>query len=224
MSVVYPQLRRTPTPVLLWRLDRPLLAIASAPLGGGIGTRAWVLNATVPASYDRDDPEVHLGEIAAGLDLAGPGVGLLTALDVSQYRTAEDGGVRVCATVGLGAPAWPAAPDGDGGARWPGTVNVVALVPAPLSAAALVNAVATVAEAKAQALWELGVPGTGTATDATCVLCGADPAATGLPEPYGGPRSRWGARLARAVHAAVRDGATGWLNHSDRGPAYRRLT
>lgn len=188
-------------PMLVWRLADPLLAISSASLGGGIGVRHWVVNATVPMSYRRDDPDAHLAALARELGLDGPGVGLLTAVDVSEVVTAADRGVRTWATVGLGDPIWAAAPPADG--RVPaGTVNVVVCAPVRLSPAALVNAVATATEAKAQALWELGVPATGTATDAICVLCPPDgPAAA-----YGGPRSEWGARIARAVHAAVRAG------------------
>jgi adenosylcobinamide hydrolase len=85
-----------------------------------------------------------------------------------------------------------------------GTINVVAFIPEPLSDAALVNAVATVTEAKAQALLEQGIDGTGTPTDAVCVLTPTH----GPVERYGGPRSRLGAHLARAVHAAVTAGAT----------------
>ena len=75
-------------------------------------------------------------------------------------------------------------------------------IPVGLSPAAAVNAVATATEAKVQALVEAGVPGTGTASDAVLVCW--SPA---LPvEPFAGPRSTWGARIARAVHAAVRRG------------------
>jgi len=35
------------TPVLVWRLTTPELAICSGPLGGGIGLRRWALNPTV---------------------------------------------------------------------------------------------------------------------------------------------------------------------------------
>ena len=87
--------------------------------------------------------------------------------------------------------------------RLAGTINVVAVLPARLSDAALVNAIATATEAKAQALFELGVAGTGTATDAVCIATPAD----GRAETFGGPRSRWGSRLARAVRDAVRLGA-----------------
>ncbi|WBB76884.1 adenosylcobinamide amidohydrolase [Micromonospora sp. WMMD1128] len=199
-------------PLLVWRAATPLLAVGSAPLGGGIGVRGWVVNATVPMSYDRDDPAAHLAGLARDLDLDGPGVGLLTGVDVSEVVRRADGGVRVWATVGLGAPVWAAAPapaavtdPAAATARRVGTVNIVVYVPARLGDAALVNAVATATEAKAQAIWELGLPATGTATDAVTVLCPAD----GEPAPYGGPRSAWGAPLARAVHAAVRDGGAG---------------
>jgi adenosylcobinamide amidohydrolase len=162
-----------------------------------------VVNATVPMSYDRDDPEAHLAELAAHLDLHGPGVGLLTGVDVAEVVTRADTGVRVWATVGLGDPIWAAAAPLP--AQRPtrvGTVNIVAFVPALMSDAALVNGIATITEAKAQALWKLRLPATGTATDAVTLLCPRD----GLPDPYGGPRSQWGAPLARAAYQAVHDG------------------
>ncbi|MEV0001358.1 adenosylcobinamide amidohydrolase [Micromonospora sp. NPDC050980] len=192
-------------PLLCWRAEAPLLAVGSAPLGGGIGVRRWVVNATVPMSYDRDDPAAHLAELARGLDLVGPGVGLLTGVDVTEVVRRADSGVRAWATVGLGTPVWAAAPASASPAQRVGTVNIVVHVPARLGDAALVNAVATATEAKAQAIWELGLPATGTATDAVTVLCPAD----GEPAPYGGPRSVWGAPLARAVRAAVRTGGAG---------------
>lgn len=198
-------------PLLVWRLPEPVLAISSAVLGGGIGPCGWLVNATVPMSYDRDDPAEHLTAIAHELGLLGPGVGLLTGVDVADVVGADDGGVRLWATVGLGAPVQAAAPHpGAAGATASGphpnghvgTVNIVAWVPVRLSAGALVNAVATVTEAKTQAVRDLGLDATGTATDAVCVLCPADGSAAA----YAGPRSTWGARLARAAHRAVLDG------------------
>ncbi|MGW0431879.1 adenosylcobinamide amidohydrolase [Micromonospora sp. NPDC003197] len=191
------------TPLLVWRADQSLYGVSSAPLGGGTGVRNWVVNATVPMSYWRDDPENHLAELADQLDLRGPGIGLLTGVDVAEVVARTDDGVQVWATVGLGAPLWAAAsPTSEPAVERVGTVNIVAFVPARLSDAALVNAVATITEAKTQAIWELGLAATGTATDAVTVLCPVDgPAAQ-----YGGPRSRWGAPLARASHAAVRAG------------------
>lgn len=187
-------------PVLVWRFDRPRLTISSAPYGGGVGERGWVLNATVPSGYDRRDPDRHIAEIAAELKLTGPGTGLLTAVDVRKVVSVTERGVTAEVTTGVGVPTWAAAPDEAGEPI--GTINVVCRLPVRLGPAALVNAVATVTEAKSQALFEAGVDGTGTATDAVVLLCPT----VGPAEPYGGPRSRIGAALARAVHEAVSSG------------------
>ncbi|GIH53404.1 adenosylcobinamide amidohydrolase [Microbispora rosea subsp. aerata] len=88
----------------------------------------------------------------------------------------------------------------------PGTINILVAVPVAFCDAALVNAVMTVTEAKTQALLEAGFPCTGTASDAVCVAVRED----GPREAFGGPRSVWGARIARAVHRAVLDGARDW--------------
>jgi adenosylcobinamide amidohydrolase len=194
--------------VLVWDLAAPRRAIASAPLGGGIGERSWVVNAQVPRDYVRTDIDDHLRAIAAEQGCRGEGVGMLTAVKVAGVTTATDGGVRAYATVGVTAPTWAADADDAISAYAPGTINVVAFVPARLDDGALVNAVMTVTEAKSQALLEVGVPGTGTASDAVSIVC--DPTASdGATERFGGPRSRVGARLARAVRAAVAAGLPG---------------
>jgi adenosylcobinamide amidohydrolase len=212
--------------MLVWRLPRPTRAIASGPFGGGLSTCHWVMNATVDKAYRRTDPEVHIAELARGLGLSGPGAGLLTAVHVGEAVSVADGGVKVTATVGLGHPTWAAAPDNDlragpgtvnAGTINPGTINIVAFLPVFLSDAALVNAVITATEAKSQALWEYGVEATGTATDALFIGCGGSWAGTAAAaeldtaEPFAGPRSIWGARLARAVYAAVAGGTSLWL-------------
>jgi len=185
-------------PLLVWRFPAPVRVIGSAPHGGGVGVRRWVINAQVPAAYARRDPDHHLAKLAISLGLAGRGVGMLTAADVRRYTCGADGGVEVTATVGLGHPILAAAPD-EGCADLVGTINLLVLVPERLSDAALVNAVATATEAKAQALHDLGLHATGTATDALCIACPDE----GNPAAFGGPRSVWGARIARAVHGAV---------------------
>ena len=205
----------------LWRFGSPLLALSSAPYGGGWGERRWVLAAQVAGGYSRSDPAGHLAELARGLDLDGPGIGMLTAVDVRLVSTCREDGVVAAATVGISHPTWAAAETGaaragaeTGGADAApagavgcgGTVNIVAVLDRRLSPAALVNAVMTVTEAKSQALWEAGFPGTGTPSDAVAVLC--PPA--GPAEAFAGPRSLWGSRLARAAHRAVLDGSRRW--------------
>ncbi len=214
-------------PVLVRPLPAGLRAISTAVIGGGIGPCGWWLNAQVDRDYDHPDPTAHAAELAASFGLGGPGVAMLTAADVRHLATASVEGVEVIATVGLGLPVFAAASaddvarEGVSAARRaprPGTINVLAVLPVALGDAALVNAVVTATEAKTQALAEAGVPGTGTSSDALCIAC---PDA-GEPEEYGGPRSVWGARLARAVHAAVAEGTGGWLRLHPPGDAHRR--
>nr|WP_241839664.1 adenosylcobinamide amidohydrolase [Streptomyces sp. CB02058] len=191
---------------LVWRLGPGWRVCSSAVLGGGIGPRAWILNAQVPGGYPRLDPDRHLREIAAAEALEGPGAGLMTAADVTAYTVADDGGATATVTSGLGVRGWAAAPaEGSEDPLPPGTVNIVVVLPVPLSDAALVNAVATATEAKVQALVDAGLDCSGTPTDAVCVAAPDPGERPG--EPFAGPRSLWGARLARAVHRAVLDGA-----------------
>jgi adenosylcobinamide amidohydrolase len=217
----------------LWHPGPGWTMISSGVLGGGLGPREWVLNAQVPALYARMDPAAHLSGLARQLGLAGPGVGLLTAAQVTDIVTAEDAGVHVAATVGLRVPTWAAAPADTADPELapirslprPGTINIIVSVPVPLSEAAYVNAVMTATEAKSQAVIEAGFAGTGTASDAICVAAptaipraastsgksaptgGASAAGGARPEDFTGPRSPWGGRIARAVHTAVVNGA-----------------
>jgi adenosylcobinamide amidohydrolase len=226
----------------VWRAGGGWRAVSSAMLGGGIGPLNWVLNAQVRGRYARTDPVVHLAELAASFGLDGPGTGMLTAASVARTMLREDGGVAVSATVGLRVPTWAAAPEGAADPELaplhldvpppahepapprpapprpapprpapprPGTINIVVAVPVALSDAALVNAVVTATEAKTQALLEAGYPCTGTASDAICVAAST----SGEQEPFAGPRSTWGARIARAVHAAVRAGAEDYTEY-----------
>ncbi|MEV7272357.1 adenosylcobinamide amidohydrolase [Streptomyces bacillaris] len=231
---------------LVWRLGPGVRVCSSAVLGGGIGPRAWILNAQVPGGYPRLDPDRHLAEIAAAEGLSGPGAGLMTAAEVAAYTTGRDGGVTATVTTGLGVRGWAATPETTAPESLasqtaapecatdepatgetptpetpapepaapgmeprtpprPGTVNIVVVLPVALSDAALVNAVATATEAKVQALLDAGLDCSGTPTDAVCVAA-PEPGPDGG-EPFAGPRSPWGARIARAVHAAVLAGA-----------------
>jgi adenosylcobinamide amidohydrolase len=237
-------------PVLLWTPGPGCRMVSTAVVGGGIGPRSWWLNAKVSMEYDHPDPAAHVRQIAAAVGAwsghgaaaddgtcvgegsdggntgVGGGVGMLTAADVTRWTCAEDGGVCAVVTVGLGLPVWAAADDATL-RRETGTINVLVRVPVPLADAALVNAVVTATEAKTQALVEAGVPGSGTSSDAVCVACPQPDDLAGLDgrppvEAYGGPRSPWGLRVARTVHAAVAAGAADWLAQHPDGDPHRR--
>lgn len=191
-------------------LGGPRRCLSSAVLNGGaVVARHW-LNLQVEHGYARTDPAAHLGEVARDLGLdAGAVVGMLTAADVGAAQRREHGPARAVATVGIGQPLAAAGRRPRAVARV-GTINLLVLVEEPLAVAALVGAVQTATEAKAQALADARVrarnhdgPATGTATDAICVACPAGGAAL----PFAGPATAVGAAIARAVHGAVLAGA-----------------
>ncbi len=191
-------------PVLVWRLGGPCLSASTAAVGGGLGAREWVVNAQVHHDYRRLDIQDHLGQLAESLGLLGAGVGMLTAASVTEHASCSEGGVVVDATVGLIHPTWAAGhekPERHDARA--GTINIVASLPVRLEDGALLNAMTTATEAKAQALAKAGYQATGTPSDAVTVLCALE----GDPERFGGPRSEWGAPLARVVYRAVLAGA-----------------
>lgn len=190
------------TGALLWHCDDGSESLASSPVGGGRQTPAWVLNIGVPADYGRTDLDRHASEVTAALGLSGDGIALFTSAQLETERQSSVEGVEVSCTAGIGKPTFAASGD-DGWSAWsPGTINIVASMPRPLSEAAAVNAVITITEAKTQALAELKVPGTGTATDAVVVLWSGQ-GAVGEAEAFCGPRSLLGSRLANATFDAV---------------------
>ncbi|GAB4056588.1 adenosylcobinamide amidohydrolase [Catellatospora paridis] len=214
-------------PALLWRAGDGWQMISSAVLGGGLGPRAWVLNAQVGHGYTRLDPDRHLAEIAQRHGMTGRGVGLMTAARVSEGAFAVDGGVEALVTAGIGVCGWAAEPAANArdvaptpaavptgtapvtaasvtaapgrAAPVPGTINMIVALPVALSPGAMVNAVATATEAKVQSLLDAGFDASGTPTDAVCVAARE----AGEEVLFAGPRSEWGSRLARAVHAAT---------------------
>ncbi|WP_275461955.1 adenosylcobinamide amidohydrolase [Streptomyces noursei] len=188
---------------LLWVAGPGWRMISTAVLGGGLGERAWVLNAQVAHGYRRTAPDRHLAELARAAGVRGAGVGLMTAADVTRHGQAADEGVEAVASAGITVRGWAAVPAERATApAGPGTINIVVALPVPLTDTALVNAVATATEAKVQALLEAGHDCSGTPTDAVCVAA-RTPRPGEQAHAFAGPRSLWGARLARAVHRAV---------------------
>jgi adenosylcobinamide amidohydrolase len=187
----------------------PRRCLSSAVLNGGLTSARHWLNLQVDHDYARTDPAAHLAEAAAAQGLAAPEViGMLTAADVRSGVRRRRGPARVVATVGIGQPLAAAGRRPRPVARV-GTINLLVLVDAPLDDAALVGAVQTATEAKAQALADAGVeainhdgPATGTATDSVCVA-----AVPGASVPFAGPATEIGSAIALAVHDAVHAGA-----------------
>ena len=73
--------RQRPTPALDFRRTA---RFASAIVCDGIASSAWVINLSVDPDYVRKDPVEHLYETTSRLGLVGTGIGLMTAVDVTQ--------------------------------------------------------------------------------------------------------------------------------------------
>ena len=201
-----------PLGAMVWRLPDGLRALSSAPVGGGSVAPDWLLNVRVDKDYCRVDIGQHISEVATDFGLDSQGIGLLTAANIDHWRRSERPGISVDVSSGVGQPTFAAGPQGSWSDWKPGTINIVAHLDVALSPAAAVNAVITMTEAKSQALADLDIPGTGTATDAVVVLW---PEVHHEQADFCGPRSKWGARLANATHEAVRDctiASTPWLS------------
>ncbi len=58
-----------------------MLALSSAPVGGGSGVVDWVLNIGVLSGYHRTDLSEHAREVTTELDVRGEGA----AVDLSRW-------------------------------------------------------------------------------------------------------------------------------------------
>jgi adenosylcobinamide hydrolase len=189
--------------------QKPLTTLSSSFYGGGFRRVRHILNATVPQDYSSDTPDADLRTIARQLGIKAPFVGLLTAVPMRNARSvfSEEAdlriGVLVTAGVGNATCAGMSRPFTAG----PGTINIIALLDARLSHAAMANALITLTEAKCAVLQELDVRtaqgwhATGTSTDTvTVAMTGSGPA-----HPYAGPATRIGWLLAQLARQAVRE-------------------
>jgi iron complex transport system ATP-binding protein len=201
----------------------PLRVVSTAVVGGGFAEARTLVNLQVGNDDDCADPEGMLAAFAARRGLPGPLVGLLTAAWTERAVIAEahEGAVtaRVVSTVGL---SHPIAAGHTGALAWhASTINVIAVVTGDPEPAALVNAVATIAEVKVDCLRAAGLadpagrPATGTATDAVAVAAtGVGPRAR-----FGGPASELGAAIAKAARASLEQGVREWLRRAAGGRA-----
>ena len=186
---------------------RPLRILSSAVLGGGFTAARDIVNVHVDKDYDGDRPEDELAAFATRCGAAAGAVGLMTAAETqfAVLEVAECDGLTVAAVVSVGlsnvasAGVTPPAPPP------PGTINAIVLVDGLLAAAAMVNAVITVTEAKALTLvaWDVRTPegdlAAGTSTDSVVIAC----TGTGDELQYAGTATTVGWLMARTVRDAV---------------------
>jgi iron complex transport system ATP-binding protein len=188
---------------------RPLTALASSLVGGGLTQARHILNLHVDKDYHHPNPAEDLLAYAQSRGVQDSLVGMMTAAYVDKARPVvlDQEELTVCAIVTAGLSNATAAgislP-----ARTPyGTINTILLVDAHFSPAALVNAVITATEAKCDVLRRRGrlttdgEVATGTSTDAIVIAT----TGRGEPLPYAGPATRAGWLIARAVRRGLEE-------------------
>ncbi|WP_342620469.1 adenosylcobinamide amidohydrolase [Rhodoferax sp. GW822-FHT02A01] len=197
------------TDVIHVQSQRILTTLSSSFSGGGFNRVRHILNASVGENFCSETPQIDLHAIAARCGVTTPYVGLLTAVPMRKLRmvfTREEAlrvGVLVTAGVGNASSAGISKPF----LSSPGTINIIVLLDAKLTRAAMVNAIITVTEAKSAVLNELGVRtsggdlATGTSTDTVTI------AMTGLGTSmqYAGPATTIGWLTAKSVREALRE-------------------
>lgn len=202
------RLHVTPRLMVVEAIDT--LAIAStAVLGGGIRLGRCIVSLRVSSDYAGRDPAGDIREAARREGWIAD-VGLMTAapLERAQVSVQSADGATVAAIVTAGVTRPWAAGSSQRSTASAGTINVIALVDTPLTAAAALNVMTTVTEAKVLTLVEGGITtldgelASGTATDAVVVTCPG----TGYEAAwkFGGPATPPGWAAAAATRAALR--------------------
>jgi adenosylcobinamide hydrolase len=203
---------------LVVRLARPGRAASSAVLGGGVLELDAVVNHAVRASDERAlaEPEAWLREVCGRLALDPQRTAaLMTGVEPARTVVVEDARdaieIVVFVTAGL-ANALRVGDPATVRSTVPGTINLIAVVGAPMTDAALVEAVTIAIEARTLATLEAGVPSavsgeiaTGTGTDAVVVAA----LGGGRAIPHCGKHTSLGELLGRAVLAASRKAIRG---------------
>ena len=175
----------------------PLKILSSCILGGGFVFAKFILNHHVHKDYDHGSPDDDLQKVVHQLGINENAVGMMTAVDLENASVTSQGFVTAVVTGGVSN----AVASG-------GTINIILLVDANLSDAAMVNAVIVATEAKTLALRDLNIRSrksteiaTGTSTDSIVIAC------TGRGEviKYAGPATSPGECIGLATREAVRE-------------------
>lgn len=193
--------------VLIVQSTTPLMAISSGVVGGGIGQTQAIINMHVHKNYNCASPADDLHALAQRRGISEPFQGFMTAvyLNKTQSVTLREGNLTVTALITAGVSNATAAGLSAPAALTPGTINIILLIDANLTPAALVNAVITVSEAKTASLMARNIrtqdnlPATGTSTDAVCIAC----TGRGPVSDYAGPATIVGWLMACAVRQCI---------------------
>ncbi len=134
---------------------------ASTGINGGIRPVTTLFNHTVPAGWDRSEPGKELDFVAAGAGMAPDFFGQLTTVPVQQCCVLQYDFITVFITAGIRREPPESA----------GTINIIVTSSTGMEDAALLETIMVATEAKAEALAALGLPLSGTPTDAVIAAC-----------------------------------------------------
>lgn len=185
----------------------PLSALSSAVVGGGYARARHILNVNVDKNFYCKNPKVWLRAFAKERNVNEAFVGLITAVKLRKVRLAffEAEGLSAGALITAGVSNASSAGITPPFSYRPGTINIILLLNANLTRAAMLNAVITATEAKTAILKERniltpdGASATGTSTDTVTVAC----TGVGTSQAYAGPVTTIGWLIARAVRQAL---------------------
>lgn len=188
--------------------SHPLYTLSSGVVGGGFQKTRHILNIKVDKNYMSSGPAADVRRFAHRLDVRENFIGMMTAANVGAAKPVflQEHGLTVGTIVTMGMSnatcagiTPPFLPD------TAGTINIITILNARLSRAALVNAVMTATEAKTAMLSELGQrtsdghPATGTSTDSIVIAASHE----GNVIQYAGTATLAGWLIARAVRQSI---------------------
>ncbi len=188
---------------------KPFKVLSSAVLNGGLKEARSIINCQVPTNYDHKNPDELLRLKAEALNIPGPVVGLLTAVDLENLATsttiASKRSLLTIATAGLSNAAQP----GDAKpTERAGTINLIVVYEGDMTEGCMVNAIITATESKCAILEGLDVrtrstrtKATGTSTDTVTICCLGE----GRPLRYAGSATEIGRALGETVQTSLRD-------------------
>lgn len=183
--------------------------MSSAVLNGGLKEARSIINCHVPANYDHKNPEELLRLRAEALNIPGPVVGLLTAVDLKNLATSTSvvskRRLLTIATAGLSNAARPGEAMSE---ERVGTINLIIIYEGDMTEGCMVNAIMTATESKCATLEELDVrtrttkmKATGTSTDTVTICC----LGKGETLRYAGSGTAIGRVLGKTVQISIRD-------------------
>lgn len=225
---------RVTADTLVIDLRRPARVLSSAPQGGGLRSVRFILNHQVKVQNGSNrtttaikkaqclewgDPARYLRRLATRVGAESNCVALMTAVPMKQLVIGREESqgiwVECFATVGVTnavrAGEWPDAESDPKRSAHPGTINLILVMNAALSVAAMVGAVQVATESKTGILrdhivpsWTGAAGATGTGTDAVVVAC--KHRGKGAQLSYSGTHTTIGAMIGHVVAECVTQG------------------